>query len=141
MQHTVQINQWQPDLLASHAQEIVAQLEAGKVIYFPALGFDFTEDEQSLWSIIPQGAKNISYDCKNQSLRGLGDQRAAGALRNMMHRYYQLSAQLLDNIAPQYQVLQHTGRTSYRPIEIKGRIPPSYRKDDTRLHVDAFPST
>ena len=32
------------------------------------------------------------------------------------------------------------GRTSFRPVEISGR-PSSYRKDDTRLHVDAFPAT
>ena len=32
------------------------------------------------------------------------------------------------------------GRTSFRPVEIAGR-PSSWRKDDTRLHIDAFPAT
>src|SRR5439155_15937417 len=31
-------------------------------------------------------------------------------------------------------------RTSFRPVEIEGRKT-SWRKDDTRLHIDAFPAT
>src|SRR5262249_61053742 len=31
-------------------------------------------------------------------------------------------------------------RTSFRPVEIEGRLS-SWRKDDSRLHVDSFPSS
>ncbi|MFN7098363.1 MAG: Kdo hydroxylase family protein, partial [Gammaproteobacteria bacterium] len=43
-------------------------------------------------------------------------------------------------LLPHYATNLITGRTSYRPVEIKGR-PSSYKKDDKRLHVDAFPAT
>src|ERR1051326_8897630 len=47
---------------------------------------------------------------------------------------------LTGSLAPRYKAGLKPGRTSFRPVEIQGRAS-SYRKDDTRLHVDAFPST
>ena len=41
---------------------------------------------------------------------------------------------------PDYRDRIEIGRTSFRPIEIAGRSS-SWRKDDTRLHVDSFPAT
>ena len=41
---------------------------------------------------------------------------------------------------PRYASRLTRGRTSFRPVEIAGRAS-SWRKDDTRLHVDAFPAT
>ena len=39
-----------------------------------------------------------------------------------------------------YRDRLEVGRTSFRPVEIEGR-PTSWRKDDTRLHIDSFPAT
>lgn len=145
MQHTIQINTWQPELSSEMAKDIVNHLESGKVIYFPNLRFELETDEQPLLHLhskaLRKGVKNISYNIHDQQLRGLTDLQTADTLCKMMHRYQQFSSQLLDSIAPQYKISQHSGRTSFRPVEIKGRTPPSYRKDDTRLHVDAFPTT
>jgi hypothetical protein len=40
---------------------------------------------------------------------------------------------------PKYSQGLSPGRTSYRPVLVQGRAQ-SWRKDDTRLHVDAFPT-
>src|SRR5207245_5475219 len=46
---------------------------------------------------------------------------------------------LLRRLLPAYRDGLRVGRTSLRPAEVSGRAT-SWRKDDTRLHVDSFPS-
>jgi hypothetical protein len=58
----------------------------------------------------------------------------------MMKRFSDSARQLVDGLLPVYRGKYAMGRASFRPAEIAGR-PSSWRKDDTRLHVDAFPST
>ena len=41
---------------------------------------------------------------------------------------------------PAYRAAIEVGRASFRPVEIAGRAS-SWRKDDTRLHLDSFPAT
>ena len=57
----------------------------------------------------------------------------------MLRRYYERSFALLKALCPEYRDGVKPGFTSFRPAEIAGRAS-SWRKDDTRLHVDAFPS-
>lgn len=57
-----------------------------------------------------------------------------------MQRFAENSIALIKQLLPLYGKHIQIGRTSFRPVEIKGRINPSYKKDDTRLHVDAFPA-
>lgn len=139
------LDQWGASITPDLAQTIAMALEEGKIVYLPQLNFHLNAVEQSLLtaSLQPKGAKNISYDSKNQQLRGLDnkDIAVASTVTSMMQRYHQCSVRLLEACCPQYQVAQCSGRTSFRPVEIKDRKPVSYRKDDTRLHVDAFPST
>ncbi len=140
----VSVDHWKSQINSEFAQTITTALEMGKVIYFPRLKFDLTPNEQILlaMSLQPKGAKNISYNHKNQQLGGVPEKSAvADLIKPMMQRYHSWSSQLLEACCPQYQADQCSGRTSFRPVEIKGRKPESYRKDDTRLHVDAFPST
>jgi hypothetical protein len=47
---------------------------------------------------------------------------------------------LVRSLLAHYAPSLEQARTSYRPAEARGRAS-SWRKDDTRLHVDAFPST
>ncbi len=61
-------------------------------------------------------------------------------LKNFLVRYAHTAETLTRRLFPAYAEALQVGRTSYRPVEIAGR-PSSYRKDDTRLHVDAFPAT
>jgi hypothetical protein len=48
---------------------------------------------------------------------------------------------LAGRLFPPYRDAMEAGRTSFRPAEVAGRKPKSWRKDDSRLHVDAFPAT
>src|SRR5207302_4494231 len=61
-------------------------------------------------------------------------------LAEMISRYADSAAALLDALLPSYRGRVIRGRTSFRPVEIAGRKT-SWRKDDTRLHIDAFPAT
>ena len=58
----------------------------------------------------------------------------------MMQRFAASSRALLRNLLPRYETGLLQARTSFRPVEIAGR-PTSWRKDDTRLHVDSFSSS
>ena len=58
----------------------------------------------------------------------------------MMHRFVGSAKQLVENLLPSYKSKLSLGRASLRPVEAAGRAQ-SWRKDDTRLHVDAFPAT
>lgn len=118
-------------------------LESGHVIYFPNYSFILHEDEKPLLSdsILDHRHKNISYNYTNKILNGVvKTNRAAKKTQDFMHRYALFARQLVDAALPQYSDDIIWGRTSYRPAQINGRIS-SKRKDDTRVHVDAFPST
>jgi hypothetical protein len=57
----------------------------------------------------------------------------------MLQRYSENAIALVRVLLPQYADALEIGRTSFRPAEIAGRRS-SAKKDDTRLHIDAFPS-
>ena len=84
--------------------------------------------------------KNISYDQAHQRVSGSVTPELLPLLQSFMHRYSEYANQLVLSLLPDYAGKIRLGRTSYRPAEIKGRAS-SKRKDDTRLHVDAFSST
>ena len=56
-----------------------------------------------------------------------------------MSRFAQSTRTLIDQLLPAYRAGIEQARTSLRPVEVEGRQS-SWRKDDTRLHVDSFPS-
>jgi hypothetical protein len=131
------------DIQATTQTTAIAALESGNVVYCPNLAFNIAAAEQFLLSekISSGKSKNISYDHKRQIARGsnlAGNQLAT--LTDFMQRYANFSYALITQLFPQYEQALQWGRTSYRPVEIKDR-PTSKRKDDTRLHVDAFPAT
>jgi hypothetical protein len=110
----------------------------------PQTAMELQKEEAFLLSpdIKAGNAKNISYCAKQQQLRHtslVNEQRTV--LHQFMQRYVNYSTRLIELLFPSYIPQLQTGRTSYRPIEIAGRTPASYKKDDTRLHVDAFPTT
>lgn len=57
-----------------------------------------------------------------------------------MSRFSDQAAALVDRLFPDYRGKLRRARASFRPAEIAGRQT-SWRKDDTRLHVDAFPAS
>lgn len=123
-------------------QQAISALEQGKVIYLPDLAFELLPEENIFLDPNLCGKrKNICYDLMLHKLSGMHNALTDPAgLTALMKRYALASRQLLLNLCPSYTPHVVQARTSFRPVEIAGRIPKSYRKDDTRLHVDAFPS-
>jgi hypothetical protein len=133
---------WTGPVPAEMQRRALAALEAGKVIALPHLAFGVQLSEKKFLSpsISGDGRKNISLDPKSGELGNAklsGDE--AAALAAMIDRFGRSAHQLLQALLPTYAPRLNRARTSYRPNEIAGRAY-SPRKDDTRLHVDAFPS-
>lgn len=117
-------------------------LENGQIIYFSRLAFTLTEEEKFLLDpvILKSGRKNISYNPASGVVKGATlSQPSSLILQHMMKRFVDFTKTVTSKVFPLYQGHYHLGRTSFRPAEIEGRSS-SPNQDDTRLHVDAFPS-
>ncbi len=133
---------WDQTCSTAEQQHATRALEAGDVLFFPQLRFPLAPGEERLLSPSAAGrSKNVSLD---PAKGALGGSRADAAERELLHammaRFATLSAALIRNLLPHYGENLQQARTSYRPVEVAGR-PTSWRKDDTRLHVDSFPSS
>ncbi|MBO0799359.1 MAG: Kdo hydroxylase family protein [Blastocatellia bacterium] len=123
-------------------QEMTHALEEGRVLFFPNLAFEIRQQEkQFLDPAIVRGGKNVGFDIGTGKLGGCqcGGVEAV-QLAMMLKRFAERARSLLENLLAAYRNKLVSGRTSLRPVEIAGRVT-SWRKDDTRLHVDSFPST
>ncbi len=136
----VEIGTW-PPADADRALALEA-LERGEVALLPTLGFALEPAERVLLdpSISDGRAKNVSLDPATGRMGGarLEGERLALA-RAMMGRFADWSLQVVKTLLPRYAGQVQRARTSFRPCEVEDR-PQSPRKDDRRLHVDAFPS-
>jgi hypothetical protein len=137
------ISRW--DAARESAEKIPAidSLETGKVLYFRNLAFALKPDEQRFLTpdcADPQ-SKNVNYDVITGNLRG---SQLTGThhrdLASMLHRFATTAQDFTTQLLPAYKGSLRMGRTSYRPFEILGRET-SPRKDDRRLHIDAFASS
>ena len=144
MLHYLATEQWHetcPESVQTHA---INNLEKGEILYFPQLTFSLTPNEQQFLS--PEYAdpdtKNISYHTEHKSLKGVQNLSdiQQNQMKAMLDRFACYSQSLIQSTIPSYSPLLILGRTSYRPVQIHGRKS-SCRKDDTRLHIDAFPSS
>jgi hypothetical protein len=139
--HTIAIDNWQGPFPAETQTAACSALERGKVLFLPHLAFAFAENERFLLSpeISDGGAKNVSLRPSGV----LGGTSCAGRqgeiLRAMMERFAQAATDFVGRLLPAYAIAIERAPTSYRPVEISGRAA-SPIHDDTRLHVDAFPS-
>jgi hypothetical protein len=127
--------------------EPVTALESGQILYCTQHPFVLHQAEKILLTdtILHPKHKNISYNFTRQQLGGLKTQSSKSDELSMltvafMRRYAEFAHQLVTTLIPEYGPHLRFGRTSYRPAEIKNRQT-SKRKDDTRLHVDAFAAT
>ena len=119
----------------------IAALEAGKVLYFPHLAFELLDGEDALLTpaLLSPDVRNISLDAHGQIKGVVGDadvQRAADA---MVGRFRSQAQQLVQGLLPHYTAALRYAPTSYRPAQVESRVQ-SWRADDRRMHVDAFPS-
>lgn len=119
----------------------IPAVEAGKVLYFPKLSFDLTVEEKHLLrpDIRDPKKRNISLDNQGRLKGAQGDAASLEALANMMARFRTQARSLIDSILPAYSEHLRLAPTSFRPSEVETRAQ-SWRADDRRLHVDAFPS-
>ncbi len=136
------ITAWQgpfsPEIVAKAADA----LETGKLLYAPQLPFELLDAERRFLSpdCLDGKSKNVSFRPDSGALKGTrfeGPERQQ--LLAMLQRYYTQASELLKALCPGYSDYLRPGFTSFRPAEIAGRTT-SWRHDDTRLHVDAFPS-
>lgn len=119
----------------------IAALEAGKVLYFPQLGFEVLPEERALLSpaVLSPDVRNISLDA-NGRLKGVaGDENMQRAVAAMVGRFRAQAQQLIHGLLPHYTPALRPAPTSYRPAQVETRVQ-SWRADDRRLHVDSFPS-
>ncbi|KIC76113.1 Uncharacterized protein DB41_GN00230 [Neochlamydia sp. TUME1] len=140
---TFDITSFENPLAEEIKKDAIQTLEQGKVVYFPHLTFNLHEDELQFLSpqVVAPKSKNISYDVIRDRLGGTicrGEEEQK--LKNMMQRYALQSRLFIEKLFPHYKGHLNQARTSFRPAEIAGRSS-SWRKDDTLLHVDAFPSS
>ena len=116
-------------------------LEHGSVLLLPDLDFDIAGFEEVLFAEVSEaGSKNVSYNPATRLLKGATAEGAARArLTEIVARYSAWSEAVVRELMPAYAADLQVGRTSWRPRSADHNM--SKRKDDRRLHVDAFPST
>jgi hypothetical protein len=117
-------------------------LEQGSVLFLPDLPFPIEPADYDIFSpAILSSSKNTSYDPLTDTVGGtslIGAPREQ--LRAVLRRFSIAAASLVDQLLPEYRGRIVRRRASFRPAEIAGRHT-SWRKDDTRLHLDAFPTS
>lgn len=139
--HTFDIANWDETPPAEAQVAAAYALERGMVLFFPRLAFQLDESEIVLLTpAVSDGkAKNVSLKPDGE-LRGTSCAgQSADALKNMVERFAQTATRFVTALIPPYKARLQRASTSYRPVEIAGRSA-SAIYDDTRLHVDAFPS-
>jgi len=139
---TLDVTHWNERHLASVTAAATDALEDGRVLFMPHLNFELMAGERELldpkW--LAPGSKNISYDPRVDAIGHTSATSAdLGHLTWLLARYARLTRELVTHLCPDYAPHLRDGLTSLRPAEVRDRAT-SIRKDDTRLHVDAFAS-
>lgn len=138
----IDIESWSGPFAAACMETATPSLEDGLILFTPHLGFAVEPTEQRFLdpAIADGKAKNISYDPETGACHGV---RLKGGdlvnLTRMIARFSSGAEQLARDLLPRYAANLIRARTSFRPAAIGSRRVSS-RKDDRRLHVDAFPS-
>ncbi|GAB7534907.1 Kdo hydroxylase family protein [Burkholderia sp. 22PA0099] len=133
---------WHGQQLSVPREQLLAAVETGKVLYFPNLRFAIEGGEEALLdpALADPQRKNISLAPNGGAVAGvLGDAVTQSAVRALVARYQQQAASLVDGLFPEYRGKMRVAPTSLRLRQVETRET-SWRKDDSRLHVDAFPS-
>lgn len=132
---------WHAQDLSLPRERLVAALERGRVLYFPRLAFELSPAERALLdpAIADPKRKNISL-AAGGALHGVqADETTRAAVHAMVARYAAQAAGLIDALVPEYRGKLRAAPTSLRLHRVETRKT-SWRADDSRLHVDAFPS-
>jgi hypothetical protein len=136
------VRRWDHGFGPQEQADLLERLENGQVLLFEGLRFAMTDAEQVLLvpSVSDGRSKNIAVDPASGKVSGSALQGAQlELLRQMVVRFSVQSRGFLEQLLPRYAERLETRLASYRPIAVVGRET-SRRKDDARLHVDAFAS-
>lgn len=123
-------------------ERLLVELENGRVLHVPQMPFALSEEERAFLDPVhaSKGRKNISLPPDGQALIGVDAQSMAHpVLFALVQRYAQSARQWVDGLFPHYRKCLQAAPTSLRLHRVETRDS-SWRKDDSRLHVDAFPS-
>ncbi|CAI1555723.1 Protein of uncharacterised function (DUF2843) [Serratia liquefaciens] len=121
----------------------VEALEQGKIVFLPELAFPMLAGEMALLdpALVDTKRKNISYWPETSKLSGVAIAAQQPQVETLLSRYYQACLQLVATVLPHYQQALHSPVNTLRLHPVAAwRKTSSWRKDDSRLHVDAFPS-
>jgi len=127
---------------AADPHVLTSRLEDGAVLTFDALSFPLLPEEEKFRQrpFANGKTKNVSLRSTGLELRGAaGTEQEQEALRALLIRFRDFARELVASNFPDYLAHARPARTSYRPFEVEGRRS-SWRADDSRRHVDAFPS-
>lgn len=132
------------DNLPSHAEldTLLKGLESGLVLHVPHMPFTVSEEERAFLDPVHavKGRKNISLKPDGHALVGVDPNSPAHpVLYALVHRYADAARKWVDQLFPHYRQSLQAAPTSLRLHRVETRDT-SWRKDDSRLHVDAFPS-
>lgn len=119
----------------------IKDLEAGKVLYFPEMEFKLLDEEPALLTpdIRDPNKRNISLNEHGELKGAVGDAHTLALVTGMIARFRAQAQALIYSLLPAYEGKLRLAPTSYRPMEVSTRAQ-SWRADDRRMHVDAFPS-
>ncbi|MEO6565116.1 MAG: Kdo hydroxylase family protein, partial [Casimicrobiaceae bacterium] len=150
---TLDLAGFRAEVGAAEQEVAVRAIEEGGVLMLPKVRFVLAADEYRFltpeWS--DGRTKNISVEMRARGA-ATGDAASAPrikgargaaedlrALTAMVTRFAVEAGALVGALFPRYAPYVQQARTSFRPAPAAGRDV-SWRKDDSRLHVDAFPS-
>lgn len=139
---TVQGISWNGSDVTVPHRELLHGLEGGDVLFFPNLGFGLDDAERGLLDPVHADPKrkNISLEPDGTTLRGVvGDETLTATARGLLARFQHNARQLVDGLLEPYREHLRAAPASLRLHRVETRLT-SWRKDDSRLHVDAFPS-
>ena len=117
-------------------------VEDGAVLVFPQLPFELDAAERAILDprVADPRRKNISLEADGRTLRGVvGAPAQKAVVAGLVARFQRHAAQLVDALCPSYRGRMRPAPASLRVHAVQGRAT-SWRQDDSRLHVDAFPS-
>jgi hypothetical protein len=139
----VEIAPGQSPVAAETCYRSAEALEAGQILFVPGCRFPVPDSYQALFSptILHKHWRNVCYSPVTRKLYGAAKMgRSLSLLQEMMAGFADFAWKTVTRLLPIYRTGLVPARASFRPIEIETR-PMPWRQDDTRLHIDAFPSS
>ncbi|MGH9775883.1 MAG: Kdo hydroxylase family protein [Candidatus Acidiferrales bacterium] len=121
------------------------ELEKGNILYWPAVPFDFPEEEQEFllhWhATSSRFHKNIAYRPSEDKITGLPQSKTEEAqrLHKILRGYSRRVYDFLSGLVPAYREGWRRDFASFRPYEEQGRDIRLRARNDL-LHTDAFPT-